>query len=111
MLTLELKNVQEKTREFADFLRSKVKGRVRVEGSQLQFELSAKEAKLLAHKFLHHKGLDDYRVEGIHPGLVEVFPPEHHKTPATSTNRGSPPSAAATMPYEFPFSPALPGSS
>ncbi len=110
MLTVELKNVQDEFRDVVAFVRSKVKARVRAQGSQLQLDLSAKEMKLLLHKYLHHKGLDAYRVEVVHPGLVEVFSPEHARPHSTSNVRGSPPSAGATMPYEFPFSPSLPGS-
>ncbi len=110
MLTVELKNLQSEIPDVVAFVRSKVKARVRAQGSQLQLDLSAKETKLLLHKYLHHRGLDTYRVEVVHPGLVEVFSPERHKPHPTSSVHGSPPSAAATMPYEFPFSPSLPGS-
>ncbi|TMI24169.1 hypothetical protein E6H36_09115 [Candidatus Bathyarchaeota archaeon] len=97
-------------RDVAEFVKSKVKTSVRAQGSRLQFDMSAREAKLLLHKYLHHRGLDGYRVEVVHPGMVEVFSPEHTRPHATSSVRGSPPSAAVTMPYEFPFSPSLPGS-
>ncbi len=110
MLTVELKNVQNEVRDVVEFVRSKVKARVSARGNQLQLDMSAKEMKLLLHKYLHHKGLGAYRVEVVHPGLVEVFRPEHARPHAAPNVRGSPPSAGATMPYEFPFSPSLPGS-
>ena len=110
MLAVELKNVQGEMRDIAEFVRSKIKTSLHAKGSQLQLDMSAKETKLLLHKYFHHKGLHAYRVEVVHPGLVEVFPPEHTRPHTTSHVKGSPPSAGATMPYEFPFSPSLPGS-
>lgn len=110
MLTVELKNVESEMRDIAEFVRSKVKTGLHTKGSQLQLDMSARETKLLLHKYFHHKGLDTYRVEVVHPGLVEVFSPEHVRSHTTSQVRGSPPSAGATMPYLFPSSPSLPGS-
>jgi hypothetical protein len=82
-----------------------------VHGTQLRIQdARAREVKLLLHKFLHHKALDGYRVEVIHPGLVEVFGAEHIKPHEARKSGGSPPSVGATMPYYFPSSPALPGS-
>ncbi len=110
MLTVEMKNLHEEAGEAAEFLRSRMKGPVEARGSQLRLqEARARDVKLLLHKFLHHKGLDSYRVEVVHPGLVEVFGPEHVRPYGTSTVHGSPPSPGATMPYAFPFSPSLPG--
>jgi len=98
------------TDEVAEFLRPKVKGKIDLHGTELRIQdARAKEVKLLMHKFLHHKALDEYRVEVVHPGLVEVFGPEHVRHDETRQG-GSPPSAGATMPYFFPSSPALPGS-
>lgn len=90
-----------------DFLRDhvrKVKGRVSSKGSQIQVEgLKHKEVKLLLHKFVRHNGLDDHRVLS-QSGILEIVPPH----PATHVKRedGTPPPAAATMPYLFPGTPA-----
>lgn len=111
MLTVEMKNLREEAGEAAEFLRSKMKGPVEAHGSQLRLqEARARDVKLLLHKFLHHKGLDSYRVEVVHPGLVEVFEPEPVRTHGAPASHGSPPSPGATLPYVFPFSPSLPGS-
>ncbi len=103
MITVELKNIQKETSGLAEFLRSKLKGPIRAHGrSQLLLEgASDKETKLLMHKFLHHKGLDDYRVEVVHPGLLEIFPPKA-SGPRPSKESGTPPPASVTMPYYFP---------
>ncbi len=97
--------------EVAEFLRVKVKGKIDSEGTELRIQdARARDVKLLMHKFLHHKALDGYRVEVVHPGLVEVFGPEPVRQHEVRKSGGSPPSAGATMPYLFPSSPALPGS-
>lgn len=110
MLIVELKSLHEEAGKAAEFLHSKMKRPVEAQGSQLRLpDARARDVKLLLHKFLHHKGLDSYRVEVVHSGLVEVFGPEHVRPHRTAKGHGSPPSPGATMPYAFPFSPSLPG--
>ncbi len=111
MLTVSMKNLGLNTDEVAEFLRQKVKGKIDLRGTELRIQdARAREVKLLMHKFLHHKALDGYRVEVVHPGLVEVFGPEHARPHEARKSGGSPPSVGVTMPYYFPSSPALPGS-
>jgi hypothetical protein len=87
----------------ADFLREhfkEVKGRVTIKGNQIQVEgLKHKDVRLLLHKFLRHKGLDDYRVLS-QSGTLEIVPP--HVASHPRKQEGTPPSATATMPYFFP---------
>src|SRR6266851_214719 len=79
VLTVELKELNDRASEATQFLKSKVEGKMRTKGTQLQIEgAKTKQVKLLLHKFLHH--------------------PERE---------GSPPTAAQTTPYLFPQTPAL----
>jgi hypothetical protein len=80
---------------------------MKAKGTQLQIEEArTKEIKLLLHKFLHHQGLNHYRVLS-QSGVLEVTPPEKH--PVQPMEReSSPPTAAQTTPYYFPQAPALP---
>ncbi len=104
---VDLGKLPDKIGVAVDFLREHVmgvKGRVSAKGTQIQVEgLKHKEVKLLLHKFLHHNGLNDHRVLS-QSGILEIVPPHivtHHKLDEATT-----PSAAATMPYLFPGSPA-----
>ena len=111
-MTVEMKNLSLNTDEVAEFLRSRINGKIDRHGKkQLRIQdARARDVKLLMHKFLHQKALDNYRVEVVHPGLLEVFGPEHARPHEARKSRGSPPSAAVTLPYYFPSSPRLPGS-
>jgi hypothetical protein len=105
-LTVELKELHELANEATQFLKSKVEGKTRTKGTQLQIEgAKTKEVKLLLHKFLHHQGLIHYRVLS-QSGVLEVTPLEKHVV-TTPRREGSPPTAAQTTPYLFPQTPAL----
>ncbi|OLD56523.1 hypothetical protein AUI46_00525 [archaeon 13_1_40CM_2_52_13] len=72
-------------------------------GNRIQVEgLKHKEVKLLLHKFLRHNGLDDHRVLS-QSGTLEIVPP--HLATHPRHEEGTPPPAAATMPYLFPGAP------
>jgi len=110
-LTVEVKNTRVNAGDVEEFLSAKIKSNVEAHGSQVRIQdASAKEVKLLLHKFLHQRALDKHRVEVVHPGLVEVYGPEHPKPHFVPEPKGSPPSLGAAMPFLFPSSPALPGS-
>src|SRR5437867_9484580 len=105
-LTVELRQLHDRANEATEFLKSKVEGRMKTKGTQLQIEgAKTKEVKLLLHKFLHHQGLNHYRVLS-QSGVLEVTPPEKHILHPPE-RVGSPPSAAQTTPYLFPQTPAL----
>jgi len=73
---------------------------VLTKGNQIQVEgLKHKEVKLLLHKFLRHNGLDSHRVLS-QSGILEIVP--QHMATHTRLEQGTPPPAAATMPYLFP---------
>src|SRR5438309_11273559 len=106
VLTVELKALQNRASEATQFLKSKLEGKMKTRGTQLQIEgAKTKEVKLLLHKFLHHQGLNHYRVLS-QSGVLEVTPPEKHDLHPLE-REGSPPTAAQTTPYLFPQTPAL----
>jgi hypothetical protein len=106
VLTVELKALQDRSIEAVQFLKSKVEGKMKTKGTQLQIEgARTKEVKLVLHKFLHHQGLNHYRVLS-QGGILEVTPPEKHIVHAQG-REGLPPTAAQTTPYLFPQTPAL----
>ncbi len=106
VLTVELKELNDRASEATQFLKSKVEGKMRTKGTQLQIEgAKTKQVKLLLHKFLHHQGLNHYRVLS-QSGVLEVTPPEKHVLHLPE-REGSPPTAAQTTPYLFPQTPAL----
>src|SRR5262245_29177040 len=105
-LTVELKAIQDRTSEAAQFLKSKVTGKMKATGTQIRIEgAKTKEIKLLLHKFLHHQGLAHYRVHS-QSGVLEVAPPEKHLAQGPVPS-GSPPTAPQTQPYYFPQTPVL----
>ncbi|TMI21535.1 hypothetical protein E6H31_05355 [Candidatus Bathyarchaeota archaeon] len=106
VLTVELKALQNRASEATQFLKSKLEGKMKTRGTQLQIEgAKTKEVKLLLHKFLHHQGLNHYRVLS-QSGVLEVTPPEKHDLHPLE-REGSPPTAAQTTPYYFPQAPVL----
>jgi hypothetical protein len=106
VLTVELKELHDRASEATQFLKSKVEGKMKIKGSQLQIEgAKTKEVKLLLHKFLHHQGLNHYRVLS-QSGVLEITPAEKHEVHPLE-REGSPPTAAQTTPYYFPQAPVL----
>lgn len=110
-LVVDMKSLGSDVSEAEEFLRPNIKGKIDRHGTELKIQdATAHDVKLLLHKFLHHKALDNYRVEVVHPGLLKIFQPERIKQHEHHRDLGSPPSAAVTLPYYFPSSPTLSGS-
>src|SRR5947208_16500778 len=106
VLTVELRQLHDRANEATEFLKSKVEGRMKTKGTQLQIEgAKTKEVKLLLQKCLHHQGLNHYRVLS-QSGILEVTPPEKHEVHLPE-RVGSPPTATQTTPYLFPQTPVL----
>ena len=110
-LTVDVKISRLDSDDIGDFLRTKMDGKIESHGRELRIQdAKARDVKQLLHKYLHQRGLDSFRVEVVHPGLVEVLgsePPKPHFVPDKT---GSPPSIGANMPWLFPSSPVLRGS-
>ena len=103
METVDFSRIPGELDDAAEFLKSHAQGKVRVSKHQLLIDgPSHKELKLLLHKFLRHRQLDDYRVVS-QAGILELVP-EHHAGHDTGSKGGggSVPTAPVTMPYYFP---------
>ncbi len=99
MLTVDLKGLGKQVRPAVLYLSSQLNETIRVQGTQVQLtSTKARTAKLLIHKFLHHEGLNNYRVVIVHPGLVEVLGPEKEKRHGQPDNVNLFP-ANETIPY------------
>jgi len=104
--TVDLAKLPEERSSAVNFLREHVKdlkGRVLSKGNRIQVEgVKHKQVKLLLHKFLRHRGLNDHRVLS-QSGILEIVPP--HVATHPRHEEGTTPPAAATMPYLFPGTP------
>jgi hypothetical protein len=97
---VEMKRVQSETEPLVEFLRSHIKGPLRVKGSRIEIEEATHdEVKLLLHKFLHRRGLTSYKVHS-QPDFIEIVRHDERKTRKES--KGRPPTAPETTPYFFP---------
>ncbi len=105
-LIIELRAIKDRVDEAAQFLKSKIEGKIRSKGTQLHIDgAKTKDVKLLIHKFLHHQGLNNYRVHS-QAGILEILPPEEHIVHEVRPET-TPPSAYQTVPYYFPQSTIL----
>jgi hypothetical protein len=63
MVVVELKMLPGEAGAAIKFLRSKIPDGIKVDGNKIEIEdEKGRDVKLLLHKFLHHEGLDGYRV-------------------------------------------------
>jgi len=103
LLTVELKELRRNASPAAQFLRSKLKGMIRIKGSQLHIEdAKTREVKLLINKFLHHRGIEGFRVVAPEVAMLEVR--EIRRPVDRPVREGSPPAPSISLPYYFPSS-------
>lgn len=97
---VEMKRAHNEIEPMVEYLRSHVKGPIQLKNSRIMID-GAKhdEVKLLLHKYLHHKGLESYKVHS-QAGYLEVVPGEAKD--ASEQSKGRAPTAPETMPYFFP---------
>lgn len=102
METVDLSKIPDELSDAVAFLKGHIEGKVRISKHQLLIDgPSHKELKLLLHKFLRHKALDEYRVLS-QAGILEIVPEHSHHEAGTREGGGTVPPVAATMPYYFP---------
>src|SRR2546427_11137860 len=100
-LTVELKELHDRASEATQFLKSNLEGKMKTKGTQLQIEGARhKEVKLQLHKFLHHQGLDHYRVLS-QSGVLEDRKQEKHEM-HTLERDGTPQNTTQKWTYLFP---------
>lgn len=92
MPVVELKRLKTELEDAMQFLQSRLGGEMGRKGSQLQIQgVKSRDLKLLLHKFLHEKGLTDYRVLA-HPDVLEIVPKkEQAESSRESPVKGVPP--------------------
>jgi hypothetical protein len=74
MVVVGLKMLPAEAGAATKFLQSKIPGGIKVDGNKIEVENeTGRDVKLLPHKFLHHEGLDGYRVLSD-SGTLKVVP-------------------------------------
>ena len=104
MLVVELKRLHKEAGPAAKFLLPRIDGKLRLKGSQVQIEgAKAKEVKLLLRKFLHHRGLNGYKVLS-QSGVLEVFPPQERRPSEREALEGGSGALSPFSPYRTSLS-------
>jgi hypothetical protein len=97
---IEMKKVRSEIGPASEFLQAHIKGSLRVKGTQILIDgVEHHELKLILHKFLHHRGLNGYKVRS-RPEILEIVPPDEKENQKRS--KGTSPTSPETMPYFFP---------
>ncbi len=103
LITVDFKKLPGELSAAAQFLKEHMKGQVKTKGNQIQLDkVRHKEVKLLLHKYLHHRGIEGYRVLS-QSGIFEIVP--LHQVVASRPEQGTAPPASSTLPYLFPNTP------
>lgn len=98
MVRIDLKRLGKNRESALEYLRFRLDESPKLKGEQVELaNTKVREAKTLLHKFLHHAGLDEYRVVVINSGLIEIREVEvTDKHPADTG--GAAPSTWETVP-------------
>ncbi len=87
---VDLGKLHELVKPLAEFLGNNLETRAKVKGSTVQIDQSRhKDVKLALHKFLHHYGLDYYRIV-TELETISVLPPKkpHPESPPEQSSFG-----------------------
>lgn len=96
LLRIDLKSLGKNRKSALEYLQSWLDEPLKVKGDQVELSsTTAKEAKTLLHKFLHHAHLENYHVSVINSRRIEIHPVEAPKKSRARGKGGSPP-----MPWE-----------
>ena len=99
MLTVDLKRLGKQVEPAVRYLDAQLGESSKVQGGKVRLRLTkARTAKLTLRKFLRQRGLENYRVVVVSPGLVEVFAPQSQKRHTQPENLSLFP-ANETIPY------------
>lgn len=94
MVVVELTMLPGEAGAATKFLQSKIKSGMKVNGNKIEIEdEKGRDVKLLLHKFLHHEGLDGYRVLS-ESGTLKVVPDDdsaREEPPENDKIKGIPP--------------------
>lgn len=99
VLRIDLKRLGKDREAAFDYLQSHLTESPKLKGDRLELASTrVREAKITLHKFLHHAGLEGYRVAVIHSGLIEIHEVEAREKHPVDTTRGAAPSTWETVP-------------
>jgi hypothetical protein len=99
MLRIDLKRLGKNRDAAFEYLRSHLAESAKLKGDHMELVgTRAGEAKTILHKFLHHAGLERYRVAVIHSGLIEIREVEVREKHPVNKGRGVAPSTWETVP-------------
>jgi hypothetical protein len=99
MLRIDLKRLGKNHEVALDYLRSHLTESPRLRGDHVELASTrAREAKTVLHKFLHHAGLEGYRVAVINSGLIEIHELDVQEKHPVKKGGGAAPSAWETVP-------------
>ena len=99
MVRINLKRLGKNREAALEYLRSRLEESPNLKGDQVELvNTRAREAKIILHKFLHHAGLEGYRVAVINSGLIEIHEVEVKEKRPVDKGRGAAPSTWETVP-------------
>lgn len=99
MLRLDLKRLGKNREAALNYLRSRLDESPKLKGDQVELaNTRVREAKTLLHKFLHHAGLEKYRVAVINSELIEIHEVEVRERRPVDKGGGAAPSTWETVP-------------
>ncbi len=94
MVIVELKMLPGEAGAATKFLQTRIPGGIKVDGNRIEVEdAKGRDVKLLLHKFLHHEGLEVYRVLSD-SGMLKVVPYDDsapEEPPESDKIKGIPP--------------------
>jgi hypothetical protein len=116
LVVIDFRKLVAESRLAAQFFNSRIDLPLRLNGNRILVEGGRpKDFKLLLHKFLHHRGLDGYRV--VHQSdVLTILPPEKHQISHRKEERPRMEGLSPFSPYrmnptatvEFPNYPPVP---
>lgn len=98
MLRVDIRRLGKNREDALEYLRSRLTESPKIKGDIVELATTrVREAKIILHKFLHHAGLEGYRIAVINSGLIEIHEVEvKEKRPADKG--GGAPSTWETVP-------------
>ena len=99
LLRIDLKRLGKNREAALEYLQSHLAESPKLKGDIVDLaETRVREAKTILHKFLHHGGLEEYRVAVINSGLIEIREIETKESHPVDQGRGAAPSTWETVP-------------
>lgn len=99
MLRVDIKRLGKNREAALEYLRSRLTESPKLKGDIVELATTrVREAKIILHKFLHHEGLERYRVAVINSRLIEIHEVEVKERRPFDKGGGAAPSTWETVP-------------